>query len=203
MDTTLLNIRKLKYRNLLDLVGRQVMIARLSMVEETVLGTLVHSWATSFTLNTSERDIAIGIAKHAALDLNFVTTGSGLLFDSDAATLKLLRGLGLFDEEQKKAAIELGCKDPTGAKDVAESITDAKVFFKVTLASKAPMDNMREFMSEVTGELSQGVFTETAVDAVMLRRIENAANQFPRTFTVEEAFLANSDSIFLRKYFYG
>ena len=202
MDTTLLNIRKLKYRHLSDLIGRQVIIDRLGMVEQTVLRTLVSSWATSFTLNTSERDIAIDIAKHGALNLDFVTTRIELLSESDAATLQLLRGLGLFDEEQKKAAIELGWKDPTGAKEVADSVTESKVFFAVTLASKAPMDAIRELVSEVTGEVSTGVSSESAVYAVLLRRIENAATQFPRTFTVEEAFLSNSDSIHLRKYFY-
>lgn len=203
MDTTLLNIRKLKYRVLDDLLGRQVMIGNLGIVEQAVLGTLVPSWATSFTLNTSQRDIAIGIAKWVALNLEFVTTRTELLSDSDAVTLNSLRELGLFNQEQEKAGLELGCKDPSGVQDIAERLTNGKVFFKVTLASKAPMDAIREWVSDVSEAVSKGTSSENALDIVLKRRLEDAATRFPGIFTVEEAFLANSDSIYLRKHFYG
>jgi hypothetical protein len=203
MDGNLLKIRKLKYRALHNLVGRAVPVESLSTVEQTVLRALIPAWATGFTLDTSERDIAICIGKHGALDLTFVAFGNRLLSDSDVVTLGLLREFGLFDEEQKKAGLELGSKDPTGAKDVAETLNDAKVYFVVSLTSKQPMEAIRELLSEVAREqASRGVSSESALDAVLLRRVQTAASQFPRTFIVEEAFLTNSDSIHLRKCFY-
>lgn len=107
-----------------------------------------------------------------------------------------MRELGLLDKERKKASLELGWKDPTGAKDVAETVNDAKVFFVMTLTSKQPTEAIYELMAEVAAEqTSTGLSSESVLDSVLLRRIQNARNQFPRTFTVEEAFLANSHSI--------
>lgn len=85
---------------------------------------------------------------------------------------------------------------------VERGLSDEECFFRVFLTWGTPQAAMELRDQQARVELGKGVPKNLAYDAAFDSLVENVAQRFPLTFTVDDACLTNSESIWVLEHFY-
>jgi hypothetical protein len=206
MSINLLTLRKLKYRHLPELIGRQITISAITQVEEPILAAIAPAIRATFRLKDSVEDLALVMRKYGFLDVTLISL-EPLLAPSDKINRAVIGELGYSTRPDNPGAnLEPDFKEQLGSdraclevliEDIAEQ-TCLRLFLNSKWSEGAPL----RFVKQINEERSRGVSEEDAVDAVASTFAERMHGWFPVTFTVEDACLSNSDSIWLAKHGY-
>src|SRR5262249_5066646 len=93
MSINLLTLRKLKYRHLPELIGRQITISAITQVEEPILTAIAPAISASFRLKDSVEDLALVMRKYGFLDVTLISS-KPLLAPSDKINRAVIGELG-------------------------------------------------------------------------------------------------------------
>jgi len=203
----LLTLRKLKYRHLPELIGRQIAIPAITQVEEPVLAAIVPVFRSSFKLKDSFENLALVMRKYGFLDVTLISS-EPLLAPSDKISRAVIRELGYSPRPSGPGTdLEPGAKEQLGSdraclEVLIEDIAEETCFLRLFLNSKWSEGAIIRFVKQMNEERAQGVSEEDAIDAAATTLAEKMRGWFPVTFTVEDACLSNSDSIWLAKHGY-
>ncbi|HKF20447.1 MAG TPA: hypothetical protein VKE93_02695 [Candidatus Angelobacter sp.] len=194
MSINLLTLRKLKYRHLPQLIGRQITIPAITHVEEPILAAIVPVIRSSFKLKDSFENLALVMRKYGFLDVTLICSEQ-LLAPSDRISRGVIRDLGYSpspDDDWERAFLEV----------LVEDIAEQACFLRLFLNSKWSEGAIVRFVNQMNEERSRGVPEEDTIDAAASTLAEKMHGWFPVTFTVEDVCLSNSGTIWLAKHGY-
>jgi hypothetical protein len=174
--------RRLRYRELTDIIGQQVVIHGLSTIEEDVLQQLSISNKDWTLVGPEAKFLQRALGKYSLMDLTFKAPMS-LLIETYEGGIPLLRKLHFIpssSDELSKVADEvfLSENDPSCLNDLDESISAEHTFVKLFMES----ERIQGTGKHLIGELPDGYF--------------------PRTFAVKDACVTNADFVWFHKHFY-
>lgn len=186
------NHERLKYRPISQAIGRQFTIPAFSEIEKTVLQEMRPLLPVQFSLRDDPRHMAKVLTKYGALDLTF-TSSSPVLSDADLITREALLNLGL------------GTSEGNLTEDfewVEKGLSDEECFFRLFLTWGTPSDAMELRDQQARAEVAKGVPANLVYEAAFDYLVENVGQRFPLAFTVDDACLTNSESIWVQAHFY-
>jgi hypothetical protein len=186
------NHQRLRYRPLSQAIGRQFTIPAFSDIEKAVLQEMRPLLPVEFSLRDDPRHMAKVLTKYGALDLTFVAS-SPVLSDADVITWEALLNLGLATS-QRSLTEEFEW--------VEKGLSDEECFFRLFLTWGTPQAAMELRDQQARAELAKGVSRNLAYEAAFDHLVENVGQRFPLTFTVDDACLTNSESIWVQAHFY-
>ncbi|HEY6351963.1 MAG TPA: hypothetical protein VI636_21420 [Candidatus Angelobacter sp.] len=192
MSANVFAYKRLKYRPLSGFKGRQVTIPAFDAIEKTLLQEMAAALPAQFSLQSRFPHMAMVMAKYGSLDLIF-STPAPVLTTADTITWDGLRTLGLVESEGTLAE---------EFEWVERSLTDNTCFLRVFLDGWT-LQQVIEIKSELTqAQKAKGVPAASAYEAAVDYLAENIRQWFPLTFTVDDACLTNSTSIWVSSHFY-
>lgn len=207
MSINLLTLRKLKYRHLPELIGRQITIPTITQVETPILTVVSTAVSGSFRLKDSVDSLALVMRKYGFLDVTLISSGQ-LFVPSDKISRAVIRELGYSPRrDDRGAGLEPKINEQLGSgreclEVLIEDITEQACFLRMFLNSKWSKDALMRFVKQMNEERIGGVSEDDAIDAAASTLGEKMHGWFPVTFTIEDACLSNSDSIWLAKHGY-
>lgn len=160
MSSSLLALRKLKYRFLSGLVGQQVTIPQITQLDTSILAAVSTSLTGNFSLKDSVDNIALIMGKYGFLDLTF-TSAEPLLTSADKISRAVIRDLGYSPRPEDPARdLEPSIKEQLGSdrsclEVLMEDIREESCFLRLFLNSKWSEDAFMRFMRQVEQERSQ------------------------------------------------
>ena len=185
-------LQRLKYRPLPQFAERQITISGFREIEKTVLDEMVSALPAPFALESDAAHMAMVLTKYGALDLTFVTSAPALA-KADTITWDALAKLGL------------AVREGTLAEEfewVERSMTDDACFLRVFLTWAPPWVAMELRNQRAQAETAKGVPGPDAHDAALDYLVEHVDERFPLAFTIDDACLTNSKSIWVEAHFY-
>lgn len=191
MSVSTLAYRRLKYRELPDFRGRQVVIPAFAEIEAAVLQALAPALPAQFRLQDAASQTAMLMAKYGALDLTFASPP--VLIDADTITWDALQKLGLAER--------------TGVLTeefqwVEQSLKDDVCFLRVFLTWVPPSVAMDFRDKQARIEITKGVPLHLAHDAALDHLADTIAQRFPLTVAIDDACLTNAKFIWVEAHFY-
>ncbi len=207
MDTGLFALRNVKYKPLRHLFNRKLIVSTFDQIEKNVLTAVGPDVPAGFRLKSSLKNLEIMLAKYGFLDLDFVTPRD-LLTSRDRITREGIRELG-YSSRPASLASDIA---PAGKKQLnndracletlTESIKENTTYLSLFLNSNYSPDAMSRQFEEVKLQFANGLSGEEALTSAIFVAAEKMKRSFPITFTIEDACLANSDTIWLAKHVY-
>lgn len=202
MNTSLLSLRKLRYKPLLHLVGRKIIITRISDTEGAVLRVLETSFTARCKLQDSAREMALVLTKYGFLDLTFEVPLQ-LLSRQDQPHRSTLKELGLIGQESSSGEEDRSCLET-----LIEGIENGKCWLRLFLFGEPATEALRHLFDHYRKD-AQLMRPSDSVESTMFRlervvsRLADGIDQrLPMTFTIQDACITNSDSIWLAKHGY-
>jgi len=193
-------LHDVKYRELIELVGREIMISNLAGIASDVLAAVEPYLPACGKIELSSTNMRGVLAKYKMLDLSFITTNP-VLSKGDRLDRKKLVALG-FVPGKETAGMDDGSddEDPTC---LAELVQDAQVgheWLKVFLDVEPRRDSMAEYLHVYQEAEQAGAkdASSTAYDR-LLRQVDSL---FPSRFRIRDACVTNSDFVWFHKHFY-
>ena len=186
------NDQRLRYRPLSGAIGRQLTIPAFSDIEKTVLQEMRDLLPAEFSLRDDPRHMAKVLTKYGALDLTF-TSSTPVLSDADRITPEALLNLGLATQQGSMTE---------EFEWVEKGLSDDECFFRLFLSWGTPYAAMELRDQQARAELARGVPRNLVYEAAFDHLVENVGQRFPLTFTVDDACLTNSESIWVQAHFY-
>lgn len=186
------NHQRLKYRPLPKAIGRQFTIPSFGEIEKTVLLEMHPLLLVEFSLRDDPRHMARVLTKYGALDLTF-TSSSPVLSNADRITPEALLNLGL-TTKQGSMAEEFEW--------VEKGLSDEECFFRLFLTWGTPQAAMELRNQQARAEVAKGAPGNLAYETAFDYLVENVGRRFPLAFTVDDACLTNSESIWVLEHFY-
>jgi hypothetical protein len=203
LNTSLFSLRKLRYRNLPDLIDKQIEIASIPGVELAVLGMLPPALVAAGFKLLPYRQMALMIGKYGMLDISLAAAKNQLV-PSDKITRELLYELGLSYRPEDRALHS----DPSARLyelDLLEAIVrdiQADACILKLFMTFEPLEHAwNRFLKYIRPPAGTGQDDEFEIDYhdTMILDVER---RFPLIFTVADPCLTNCDSVWFEKHFY-
>jgi hypothetical protein len=206
MDT-LFGVRRLKYRHLHHLIGREVTIPSVDQIESSIRAAILPDVLGDFRLQDSTDNLSLVMSKYGFLDLVLVTHES-LLNPTDKINQAAIRELGFSPRPEDPARdMDPAIKNQMGndracLEVLTEDTREQGCFLRLFLNSKWSQNSVMRFAKQMAEEQSHGVPGESVTEAAALTLTRKMREWFPIVFTVEDACLSNSESIWVAKHGY-
>lgn len=192
MSTNIPAYQRLKYRPLSAFVNRELRIPTFYAIRSILLREMSSVLPVEFTLQSEMNWMAGLMAKYGALDLTFMASAP-VLDAGDAVSWDVLRNLGLSDNPGS-----LGEEFEWVERHLREDQCFLRIFLSYCLPSEAMW--LRDEQAKI--EIARGVPPEEASSAALDYLTTNIHERFPLTFTIDDACLTNSPSIWVNAHFY-
>lgn len=192
LSTVIPAYQRLKYRPLSAFVKQEVRIPNFHAIESVLLREMSAALSAQFTLQSERNWMAALMAKYGALDLTFIASAP-VLDAADAVSWGVLRTLGLSDN---------GGNLGEEFEWVERNLRDDQCFLRLFLSYCLPSDAMWLRDEQAKIEMAKGVPPREASSAALDYLTANIHERFPLTFTIDDACLTNSPSIWVNAHFY-
>ena len=189
--STVAAYRRLKYRELSDFKGRQVVIPSFAEIDKAILREMAPVLPAQFSLQDTAPWITMLMAKYGALDLTF--GAAHVLPAADTITWDALRELGLAGDDNVLAE---------EFEWVEKSLSEDACFLRVFLTWVLPSVAMEFRDQQAKIEITKGVPPRLAHDAALDTLADTIEQRFPITVTIDDACLTNAKFIWVQAHFY-
>ena len=184
--------QRLKYRPLSAFVNREIRIPAFHAIQSVLLQEMSSALSVEFKLQSEMNWMAAVMAKYGALDLTFRSSAL-VLTTADTISWDALQHLGLADSPGTLAE---------EFEWVEKSLKEDQCFLRIFLTCWLPAEAMWLRDEQAKIEIARGVPPREASSAALDYLTANIHERFPLTFSIDDACLTNSPSIWVNAHFY-